>query len=92
MTRGHPTLFTLRSGQSGLGFYTTRRDAASKTPLALSNLAFNGIPLALVIDELLLLCGHQLRIILRSLSGDIENWTRGDTKTAPPGSHHRPAA
>ena len=28
MTRGHPTLFTLRSGQSGLGFYTTRRDAA----------------------------------------------------------------
>ena len=28
MTRRHPTLFTLRSGQSGLGFYTTRRDAA----------------------------------------------------------------
>jgi hypothetical protein len=31
----------------------------------LSNLAFNGIPLALVIDKLLLLGGHQLRIILR---------------------------
>jgi len=31
----------------------------------LSNLAFNGIPLALVIDELLLLGGYQLRIVLR---------------------------
>jgi hypothetical protein len=28
MTARHSTLFTLRSGQSGLGFYTTRRDAA----------------------------------------------------------------
>jgi hypothetical protein len=31
----------------------------------LSNLAFNGISLALVIDELLLLGGHQLRIVVR---------------------------
>jgi len=29
MTACHSTLFTLRSGQSGLGFYTTQRDAAS---------------------------------------------------------------
>jgi hypothetical protein len=29
MTRRHFTLFTLRSGQSGLGFYTTQRDAAT---------------------------------------------------------------
>ena len=28
MTARHSPLFTLRSGQSGLGFYTTRRDAA----------------------------------------------------------------
>jgi len=33
MTRRHPTLFTLRSGQSGLGFYTTRRDAATAKAL-----------------------------------------------------------
>ena len=30
MTTCHSTLFTLRSGQSGLGFYTTQRDAARK--------------------------------------------------------------
>ena len=28
MADSHPTLFTLESGQSGLGFYTTQRDAA----------------------------------------------------------------
>ena len=28
MTARHSTLFTLASGQSGLGFYTTQRDAA----------------------------------------------------------------
>jgi hypothetical protein len=33
MTRRHPSLFTLRSGQSGLGFYTTRRDAARESDL-----------------------------------------------------------
>jgi hypothetical protein len=31
----------------------------------LSNLSFNGIPLALVIDQLLVLGGHQLGIVLR---------------------------
>jgi len=30
ITRCHSTLLTLRSGQSGLGFYTTRRDAACR--------------------------------------------------------------
>jgi hypothetical protein len=45
----------------------------------LTNLAFNSSPRALVIDELLFLRNH--------LSGDSENWTRGDTKTEPPGSH-----
>ena len=30
MTARHSTLFTLRSGQSGLGIYTTRRDAAPR--------------------------------------------------------------
>ena len=30
MTARHSTLFTLGSGQSGLGFYTTQRDAARK--------------------------------------------------------------
>ncbi len=39
--------------------------AQSKKPIALSVLTFNGIPLVLVIDELLLLGSHQLRIILR---------------------------
>jgi hypothetical protein len=29
MTARHSTLFTLESGQSGLGFSTTQRDAAS---------------------------------------------------------------
>jgi len=28
MTARHSTLFTLGSGHSGLGFYTTQRDAA----------------------------------------------------------------
>ena len=31
MTARHSTLFTLGSGQSGLGFYTTQRDAASRS-------------------------------------------------------------
>ena len=31
MTSSRSTLFTLRSGKSGLGFYTTQRDAATKT-------------------------------------------------------------
>jgi len=30
MTRRHSTLFTLRSGQSGLGFYTKQRDEADE--------------------------------------------------------------
>ena len=34
--------------------------AQAKALLAFSNLAFNGSPLALVIDELLLPCGHHL--------------------------------
>jgi len=29
MTARHSTLFTLGSGHSGLGFYTTQRDAAT---------------------------------------------------------------
>ncbi len=40
--------------------------AESVAPLALTYLAFNSVPLALVIDELLLLRSHQLRIALRA--------------------------
>jgi len=34
-------------------------------PLDLSIIAFNGIPFALVFDQLLLVSDHQLRIVLR---------------------------
>jgi hypothetical protein len=33
MTARHSTLFTLESGNSGLGFYTTQRDAAHRSIL-----------------------------------------------------------
>ena len=42
----------------------SRNQAQAKTPLSLPNLAFTGISLPLVIDELLLLGYHQLRIVL----------------------------
>jgi len=35
MTARHSSLFTLRSGQSGLEIYTTRRDATSAPPISL---------------------------------------------------------
>jgi hypothetical protein len=43
MTARHSTLFTLESGNSGLGFYTTQRDAANAVPMALAvALCFGG--------------------------------------------------
>jgi len=35
MTARHSTLFTLESGNSGLGFYTTQRDAAAASRVAI---------------------------------------------------------
>ena len=40
--------------------------AEAKPTFPLTNLAFNGVATSLVINELLLLCCHQLRIILGS--------------------------
>ncbi len=46
MTASYSTLFILRSGQSGLGFYTTQRDVAAGAMGTLRTAAMNLLRLA----------------------------------------------